>query len=58
MTSTAPRVCIDARIPLGRLGGIEQVVMGLASGFGQIRDTSLQIEFLITAEMENEIFWG
>jgi glycosyltransferase involved in cell wall biosynthesis len=40
------RVCIDARIEGGLLGGVEQVVIGLAAGLSRLEDGSERYFFL------------
>jgi glycosyltransferase involved in cell wall biosynthesis len=42
------RVCIDARMPTGLLGGVEQVVIGLAHGLSKLDDGSEEYLFLTT----------
>jgi glycosyltransferase involved in cell wall biosynthesis len=41
------RVCIDARLPGGRFGGAEQVVIGVAAGLSKLEDGDEEFLFLI-----------
>ena len=44
----ALRVCIDARLPPGGFGGVEQVVFGLARGLLSLRDGDERYLFITT----------
>ena len=46
------RVALDARIPEGRWGGVQQVVQGLAHGLGQLDGTDEYV-FLVEADGRN-----
>lgn len=46
MTAGGLKVCLDARIPDGAAGGIQQFVMGLASGLSRLGDGDEQYLFL------------
>ena len=46
------RVCIDARTETGLLGGVEQVVIGLAHGLSRLDDGSEEYLFLTTPEKD------
>jgi glycosyltransferase involved in cell wall biosynthesis len=50
---SALRVCIDARIGSGRFGGVEQVVIGIASGLSQLGDGDEEYLFLTHPEQED-----
>lgn len=51
MTSVKPlRVCIDARVVSGALGGVEQFVIGLASGLSTLTDGEELYLFLTHAD--------
>lgn len=43
---TARRVCLDARLVSGVLGGVEQGIIGLAHGFSQLADGDEEYVFL------------
>lgn len=43
---TALRVCIDARLPGGMFGGIEQAIIGLAAGLSRFEDGDEEYLFL------------
>jgi glycosyltransferase involved in cell wall biosynthesis len=49
---SALRVCIDARIGSGRFGGIEQVVIGVASGLSRVAEGDEEYLFLTLPEHE------
>jgi glycosyltransferase involved in cell wall biosynthesis len=49
---TALRVCIDARMGSGRFGGVEQVVIGVASGLSRLEDGDEEYLFLTSPEHE------
>ena len=49
---SALRVCIDARLGSGRFGGVEQVVIGVASGLSRIGDGDEEFLFLTHPEQE------
>ncbi len=49
---SALRVCIDARIDTGRFGGVEQVVIGIASGLSRLLDGDEEFLFLTHPEHE------
>lgn len=40
------RVCIDARLPAGRFGGVEQVLIGIAAGLSKLDDGDEEFLFL------------
>jgi glycosyltransferase involved in cell wall biosynthesis len=40
------RVCIDARLPAGRFGGVEQAVIGIAAGLSKLDDGDEEYLFL------------
>jgi glycosyltransferase involved in cell wall biosynthesis len=40
------RVCIDARLPAGRFGGVEQVLIGIAAGLSKLGDGDEEFLFL------------
>jgi glycosyltransferase involved in cell wall biosynthesis len=40
------RICIDARLPAGRFGGVEQVVIGIAAGLSKLTDGDEEFLFL------------
>jgi glycosyltransferase involved in cell wall biosynthesis len=44
---TALRVCIDARLPGGLFGGIEQAIIGLAAGLSRLDDGDEEYLFLV-----------
>jgi hypothetical protein len=44
------RVCIDARLSSGEVGGVEQVIIGLASGLSGLSDGEEQYFFLANPE--------
>lgn len=46
------QVCIDARLPGGRCGGTEQVVIGLAAGLSWLTDGEERYLFLTHAEQD------
>jgi glycosyltransferase involved in cell wall biosynthesis len=46
------RICIDARIPGGTFGGVEQVLIGIASGLSKLTDGDE--EFLFLAHPEHD----
>ncbi len=46
------RVCIDARLGSGRFGGVEQVVIGIASGLSALTDREEEYFFLTHPEHE------
>ena len=48
------RICVDGRLLTGQSGGIEQAIIGLASGFSQLRDGDEEFLFLVYA---NESSW-
>jgi glycosyltransferase involved in cell wall biosynthesis len=50
---SALRVCIDARIGSGRFGGVEQVVIGVASGLSRLGDGDEEYLFLTLPEHED-----
>jgi glycosyltransferase involved in cell wall biosynthesis len=50
---TALRVCIDARLGSGRFGGVEQVVIGVATGLSRIGDGDEEYLFLTYPEHED-----
>lgn len=45
-----PIVCIDARLKLGKWGGVEQVVIGLAAGLTRVAPPDLRIAYLVHDE--------
>lgn len=47
------RVCIDARMPHGIYGGVEQLVLGLASAFSRLRDGDEEYLFLTYDGQDN-----
>ena len=47
---SALRVCIDARLGSGRFGGVEQVVIGVASGLSRLGDGDEEYLFLTHPE--------
>ncbi len=49
---SALRVCIDARFGSGQFGGVEQVVIGVASGLSQLDDGDEEYLFLTHPEQE------
>ena len=49
---SALRVCIDARFGSGRFGGVEQVVIGVASGLAKLDDGTEEYLFLTHPEQE------
>lgn len=49
------RVCIDARIISGRAGGVEQFVIGLASGLSRLSDGDEEYAFLAYADSSDWI---
>ena len=51
---TALRVCIDARLGSGRFGGVEQVVIGVASGLSRLGDGDGDEEYLFLTHPEHE----
>ena len=50
---SALRVCIDARLGSGRFGGVEQVVIGVASGLSRLGDGDEEYLFLTHPEHED-----
>jgi len=52
---SALRICIDARRITGRAGGVEQFVIGLASGLSKLSDGNEEYLFLTFAEQEDWI---
>jgi glycosyltransferase involved in cell wall biosynthesis len=50
---SALRVCIDARLGSGRFGGVEQVVIGVASGLSRLGDDDEEYLFLTHPEHED-----
>ncbi len=50
---SALRVCIDARFGSGRFGGVEQVVIGVASGLSRLGDGDEEYLFLTHPEHED-----
>lgn len=40
------RVCVDARVAHGVVGGVAQVVIGVAAGLASLADPALEIQFL------------
>jgi glycosyltransferase involved in cell wall biosynthesis len=52
-TVTPLRVCIDARLGAGRFGGVEQVVIGVASGLSALTDGDEEYLFLTHPEQED-----
>jgi glycosyltransferase involved in cell wall biosynthesis len=40
------RICIDARLPAGRFGGVEQVLVGIAAGLSKLTDGDEEFLFL------------
>ena len=44
------KVCLDARLVSGQRGGVEQVIIGLASAFSRLNDDGEQYMFLVDAE--------
>jgi glycosyltransferase involved in cell wall biosynthesis len=53
-TSDAPlRVCVDARIVSGTLGGVEQFVIGLAHGLSTLTDAGDEYLFLTLPDADN-----
>ena len=50
---SALRVCIDARLGSGRFGGVEQVVIGVASGLSSLGDGDEEYLFLTHPEHED-----
>lgn len=49
------RVCIDARLVSGQLGGVEQTIIGLAHGFSQLADGDEVYYFLVQQGMDDWI---
>jgi glycosyltransferase involved in cell wall biosynthesis len=49
------RVCIDARLPPGRFGGVEQVLIGIASGLSALDDGDEEFLFLTHREEDDWI---
>jgi glycosyltransferase involved in cell wall biosynthesis len=49
---SALRVCIDARMGSGQFGGVEQVVIGVASGLSRLSDGDEEYLFLTLPEHE------
>jgi glycosyltransferase involved in cell wall biosynthesis len=49
---SALRVCIDARMGSGQFGGVEQVVIGVASGLSRLEDGDEEYLFLTYPEHE------
>jgi glycosyltransferase involved in cell wall biosynthesis len=49
-SSEALRVCVDARMVSGQYGGVEQIIIGLASGFSMLTDGSEEYLFLTYAD--------
>ena len=49
---SALRVCVDARLGSGRFGGVEQVVIGVASGLSRLGDGDEEYLFLTNPEHE------
>lgn len=47
------RICIDGRLLTGQSGGIEQAIIGLASGFSQLKDGDEEYLFLVYANESN-----
>jgi hypothetical protein len=43
------RICIDARLMSGSLGGIEQLAVGLARGLSNLRDGDEEYRFMVYA---------
>ena len=43
------RICIDARLPAGRFGGVEQVMIGIAAGLSKLTDGNEEFLFLTHA---------
>ena len=52
---TPLRVCIDARLGAGRFGGVEQVVIGLASALSRLEDGDEEYLFLAYPEHDDWI---
>jgi glycosyltransferase involved in cell wall biosynthesis len=52
---TPLRVCIDARLAAGMSGGVEQVVIGLATGLSKLTDGDEEYFFLTHPEQEDWI---
>jgi glycosyltransferase involved in cell wall biosynthesis len=44
------RICIDARLVNGAGGGVQQAIMGLASGLSQLADANEQYRFLVYSD--------
>ena len=59
-SSSPLRVCIDARLVSGGRGGVEQVIIGLASAFSRMEDGDERYSFLVspghTAWLEPFVF--
>jgi glycosyltransferase involved in cell wall biosynthesis len=49
------RICIDARLGAGRFGGVEQVVIGLASALSRLTDGAEEYLFLTHPEQDDWI---
>ena len=49
------RVCIDARLGQGKSGGVEQVVIGIASGLSKLGEGEEEYLFLAYPEHEDWI---
>jgi glycosyltransferase involved in cell wall biosynthesis len=49
------RICVDARLGAGRFGGVEQVVIGLASAFSRLDDGDEEYLFLTHPEHDEWI---
>ena len=49
---SALRVCIDARLGTGKFGGVEQVIIGVASGLSRLPDGDEEYLFLTHPEHE------
>lgn len=47
MTPNHLRICIDGRLLTGQSGGVEQAIVGLASGFSQLNDGDEEYLFLV-----------
>ena len=52
---TPLRVCIDARLAGGMSGGVEQVVIGLATGLSKLTDADEEYFFLVHPDEEGWI---
>jgi len=47
------RVCVDARLPTGRHGGVQQALIGIASGLSKLTDSDEEYLFLANPEHDD-----